>query len=210
MKPEEIKDLRELLGTIEFANAKLEQSVEKLEQFKDIEKLVPILENLREIDLSEHLAKINFAKIGEEVFAGVKQSLNSQNTIITNSIQSLQQKSQDLHAITQDLQELDALSESLQTLKKSIKGFNIKMIVGSLILGLGMGTIGGYVYSTYIQPKPFEKLLSKRAYTIEESNGFKDLLIITAPFQSGNFKDGSTWVSFTYPQQQTNQKKDQK
>jgi len=209
MKTEEIKDLRELLGTIEFANAKLEQSVEKLEQFKDIEKLVPILENLHGIDLSEHLSKINFAKIGEEVFAGVRQSINAQNTIITNSVNALEKKSKDLNILVQDLQELDALSESLQTLKKSINGFDIKMIAGSLILGLGMGTIGGYVYSAYIQPKPFEKLLSKRAYTIEESNGFKDILVITAPFQSGNAKDGSTWVSFTYPQQQTNQK-DQK
>ena len=210
MKPEEIKDLRELLGTIEFANAKLEQSVEKLEQFKDIEKLVPILENLREIDLSEHLAKINFAKIGEEVFAGVKQSLNSQNTIITNSIQSLQQKSQDLHAITQDLQELDELSRSLDTLKKGIQNFNLKMIAGSLIIGLCIGTIGGYTYSHFIQAKPFEKLLSKRAYTIEEtSNGFKDILVITSPYQIGNFKDGSTWISFTYPMTQT-AKKEQK
>ena len=210
MKPEEIKDLRELLGTIEFANAQLEQAVKKLSQFQDIEKLVPVLQNIKEIDLGKHIEKINFAKIGEEVFAGVRQSINAQNTIITNSVQALEKKSKELNAIVQDLQELDALSESLQTLKKSIKGFNIKMIAGSLILGLGMGTIGGYVYSTYIQPKPFEKLLSKRAYTIEESNGFKDILVITAQFQSGNFKDGSTWVSFTYPQQQTNQKKDQK
>lgn len=35
---EEIKDLRELLGTIEFANAQLEQAVKKLSQFQDIEK----------------------------------------------------------------------------------------------------------------------------------------------------------------------------
>ena len=110
----------------------------------------------------------------------------------------------------QDLQELDALSESLQTLKKSIKGFNIKMVAGSLILGLGMGTIGGYVYSAYIQPKPFEKLLNKRAHVIEESNGYKDILVITAEFVNG-IQDGATWIAFTSPKtQQTNQKKDQK
>ena len=209
MKTEEIKDLRELLGTIEFANAQLEQAVQKLSQFQDIEKLVPVLQGLKEIDLGSYISKINFQKIGEEMFTGVRQSINAQNTIITNSVQALEKKSKDLNAIVQDLQELDELSVSLRDLKKGIQGFN-KMIVGSLILGLGMGTTGSYVYSAYIQPKPFEKLLSKRAYTAEESNGFKDILVITAPFQSGNFKDGSAWISFNFPQQQTNQKKDQK
>lgn len=210
MKPEDIKDLRELLGNIEFANAQLQQATKKLEQFKDIEKLVPVLNSLKEIDLGKHIQKIDFTKIGEEVFQGVRQSINAQNTIITNSVQALEKKSKDLHAIVQDLQELDELFISLQNLKKGIQGFNLKMIIGSLIFGLGMGTIGGYVYSTYIQPKPFEKLLSKRAYTVEESNGYKDILVITTPFQSGNFKDGSTWIAFTFPEQQTNQKKDQK
>ena len=209
MKPEDIKDLRELLGNIEFANGLLQQSTQKLEQFKDIEKLVPVIESLKEIDLGKHIEKINFTKIGEELFASVRQSINAQNTIITNSVIMLEKENKNLHAIVQDLQELDALSESLQTLKKSIKGFNIKMIVGSLILGLGMGTIGGYVYSGYIQPKPFEKLLSKRAHVIEESNGYKDILVITAPFVNG-VQDGATWIAFTFPQQQTNQKKDQK
>ena len=210
MKTEEIKDLRELLGTIEFANAQLEQAVQKLSQFQDIEKLVPVLQGLKEIDLGVHISKINFQTIGEDIFANVRQNINAQNTIITNSVQALEKKSKDLNAIVQDLQELDALSESLQTLKKSIKGFSIKMVVGSLILGLGMGTIGDYVYSAYIQPKPFEKLLNKRAHVMEESNSYKDILVITAPFQSGNFKDGSAWIAFTFPQQQTNQKKDQK
>ena len=210
MKPEDIKDLRELLGTIEFANAQLEQAVQKLSQFTDIEKLIPVLQSLKEIDLGKHIEKINFTKIGEEIFSGVKQSLNSQNTIITNSIQALEKKSKDLNDIVQDLQELDELSASLRDLKKRIQGFNIKMIVGSLILGLGMGTIGGYVYSAYIQPKPFEKLLSKRAHVIEESNGYKDILVITAPFING-VQDGATWIAFTSPKtQQTNQKKDQK
>lgn len=209
MKPEDIKDLRELLGTIEFANAQLEQAVQKLSQFQDIEKLVPVLQSLKEIDLGSYISKINFQKIGEEMFAGVRQSINAQNTIITNSVQALEKKSKDLNEIVRDLQELDALSESLQTLKKSIKGFNIKMIAGSLILGLGMGTIGGYVYSTYIQPKPFEKLLGKRAHVIEESNGYKDILVITAPFVNG-VQDGATSIAFTFPQQQTNPKKDQK
>lgn len=211
MKTEEIKDLRELLGTIEFANAQLEQSVQKLEQYKNIEKLLPILESLKEIDLGKHIEKIDFKKIGEELFLGVRQSINAQNTIITNSVLALEKKSKDLNAIVQDLQELDELSINLQKLKKSIQGFNLKMIVGSLILGLGMGTIGSYVYSAYIQPKPFEKLLSKRAYTVEESNGFKDILVITSSFQTGNLKDGSTWIAFTYPQtQQHTTKKDQK
>lgn len=210
MKPEDIKDLRELLGTIEFANAQLEQAVQKLSQFTDIEKLIPVLQSLKEIDLGKHIEKINFTKIGEEIFSGVKQSLNSQNTIITNSIQALEKKSKDLNDIVQDLQELDELSASLRDLKKRIQGFNIKMIVGSLILGLGMGTIGGYVYSAYIQPKTFEKLLSKRAHVIEESNGYKDILVITAPFING-VQDGATWIAFTSPKtQQTNQKKDQK
>lgn len=208
MKAEEIKDLRELLGTIEFANAQLEQATQKLEQFQEIEKLVPVLQSIKEIDLGKHIEKIDFTKIGEDLFANVKQSINAQNTVITNSIQALEKKSKDLNTIVGDLQELNELSTSLQTLKKDIKGFNIRMIVGSLILGLGIGVIGGYVYSAYIQPKPFEKLLLKRAYTIEESNGYKDILVITAPFQSGNFKDGSTWVSFTFPQQTTT--KDQK
>lgn len=209
MKPEDIKDLRELLGNIEFANGLLQQSTQKLEQFKGIEKLVPVIESLKEIDLGKHIEKINFTKIGEDVFAGVKQSINAQNTIINNSVQALEKKSKDLNSIVQDLQELDELSASLRDLKKRIQGFN-KMIVGSLILGLGMGTIGGYVYSAYIQPKPFEKLLNKRAHVMEESNGYKDILVITAPFQSGNFKDGSAWIAFTFPQQQTNPKKDQK
>ncbi|MDD2384570.1 MAG: hypothetical protein PHN18_10310 [Sulfurospirillaceae bacterium] len=209
MKPEDIKDLRELLGNIEFANAELQQATQKLEQFKDIEKLVPVLNSIKEIDLGKHIQKIDFTKIGEEVFQGVRQSINAQNTIITNSVQALEKKSKDLNAIVQDLQELDELSISLQTLKKGIQGFNTKMIAGSLILGLGLGTIGGYVYSAYIQPKPFEKLLSKRAYTVEESNGYKDILVITTPFQSGNFKDGSAWIAFTFPQQ-TNQNKEQK
>jgi len=209
MKTEEIKDLRELLGTIEFANAQLEQAVQKLSQFQDIEKLVPVLQGLKEIDLGSYISKINFQKIGEEMFTGVRQSINAQNTIITNSVQALEKKSKDLNAIVQDLQELDALSESLQTLKKSIKGCNIKMVAGSLILGLGMGTIGGYVYSAYIQPKPFEKLLSKRAHVIEESGDYKNILVITAPFVNG-VQDGATWIAFTSPKtQQTNQKKDQ-
>ncbi|MCD8478171.1 MAG: hypothetical protein LRY68_10060 [Sulfurospirillum sp.] len=210
MKPEDIKDLRELLGNIEFANGLLQQSTQKLEQFKGIEKLVPVIESLKEIDLGKHIEKINFTKIGEEVFSGVRQSINAQNTIITNSVQALEKKSKDLNAIVQDLQELDELSANLRDLKKRIKGFNLKMIVGSLILGLGMGTIGGYVYSAYIQPKPFEKLLSKRAHVIEESNGYKDILVITAPFVNG-VQDGATWIAFTSPKtQQTNQKKDQK
>jgi len=209
MKPEEIKDLRELLGNIEFANIQLQQATQKLEQFKDIEKLVPVLNSLKEIDLGVHISKINFQTIGEDIFANVRQSINAQNTIITNSVQALEKKSKDLNAIVQDLQELDELSANLRDLKKRIKGFNLKMIVGSLILGLGMGTIGGYVYSAYIQPKPFEKLLNKRAHIMEESNG-KDILVITAPFQSGNFKDGSAWIAFNFPQQQTNPKKDQK
>ena len=209
MKPEDIKDIRELLGNIEFANAQLEQAVQKLEQFKDIGKLVPIIENIKEIDLGKHIEKINFTKIGEDVFAVVKQSINAQNTIINNSVQALEKKSKDLNAIVQDLQELDELSASLRDLKKRIQGFNLKMIVGSLILGLGMGTIGGYVYSAYIQPKPFEKLLNKRAHVIEESNGYKDILVITAPFVNG-VQDGATWIAFTFPQQQTNPKKDQK
>lgn len=210
MKPEDIKDLRELLGTIEFANAQLEQAVQKLSQFTDIEKLIPVLQSLKEIDLGKHIEKINFTKIGEEIFSGVKQSLNNQNTIITNSIQALEKKSKDLNDIVQDLQELDELSANLRDLKKRIQGFNLKMIVGSLILGLGMGTTGGYVYSAYIQPKPFEKLLSKRAHVIEESNGYKDILVITAPFVNG-VQDGATWIAFTSPKtQQTNQKKDQK
>ena len=210
MKPEDIKDLRELLGNIEFANGLLQQSTQKLEQFKGIEKLVPVIESLKEIDLGVHISKINFQTIGEDIFANVRQSINAQNTIITNSVQALEKKSKDLNAIVQDLQELDELSANLRDLKKRIKGFNLKMIVGSLILGLGMGTIGGYVYSAYIQPKPFEKLLNKRAHVMEESNGYKDILVITAPFQSGNFKDGSAWIAFTFPQQQTNPKKDQK
>ncbi len=209
MKPEDIKDLRELLGNIEFANGLLQQSTQKLEQFKGIEKLVPVIESLKEIDLGVHISKINFQTIGEDIFANVRQSINAQNTIITNSVQALEKKSKDLNAIVQDLQELDELSANLRDLKKRIKGFNLKMIVGSLILGLGMGTIGGYVYSAYIQPKPFEKLLNKRAHIMEESNG-KDILVITAPFQSGNFKDGSAWIAFNFPQQQTNPKKDQK
>ena len=210
MKPEDIKDLRELLGNIEFANGLLQQSTQKLEQFKGIEKLVPVIESLKEIDLGKHIEKINFTKIGEEVFSGVRQSINAQNTIITNSVQALEKKSKDLNAIVQDLQELDELSANLRDLKKRIKGFNLKMIVGSLILGLGMGTIGGYVYSAYIQPKPFEKLLNKRAHVIEESNGYKDILVITAPFVNG-VQDGATWIAFTSPKtQQTNQKKDQK
>lgn len=209
MKPEDIKDLRELLGNIEFANIQLQQATQKLEQFKDIEKLVPVLNSLKEIDLGVHISKINFQTIGEDIFANVRQSINAQNTIITNSVQALEKKSKDLNTIVQDLQELDALSESLQLLKKSIKGFNIKMVAGSLILGLGVGTIGGYVYSAYIQPKPFEKLLGKRAHVIEESNGYKDILVITAPFVNG-VQDGATWIAFTFPQQQTNQKKDQK
>lgn len=210
MKPEDIKDIRELLGNIEFANAQLEQAVQKLEQFKDIGKLVPIIENIKEIDLGKHIEKINFTKIGEDVFAVVKQSINAQNTIINNSVQALEKKSKDLNAIVQDLQELDELSASLRDLKKRIQGFNLKMIVGSLILGLGMGTIGGYVYSAYIQPKPFEKLLNKRAHVIEESNGYKDILVITAPFVNG-VQDGATWIAFTSPKtQQANQKKDQK
>lgn len=210
MKPEDIKDLRELLGNIEFANIQLQQATQKLEQFKDIEKLVPVLNSLKEIDLGVHISKINFQTIGEDIFANVRQSINAQNTIITNSVQALEKKSKDLNTIVQDLQELDALSESLQLLKKSIKGFNIKMVAGSLILGLGVGTIGGYVYSAYIQPKPFEKLLGKRAHVIEESNGYKDILVITAPFVNG-VQDGATWIAFTSPKtQQTNQKKDQK
>jgi len=210
VKPEDIKDLRELLGNIEFANGLLQQSTQKLEQFKGIEKLVPVIESLKEIDLGKHIEKINFTKIGEEVFSGVRQSINAQNTIITNSVQALEKKSKDLNAIVQDLQELDELSANLRDLKKRIKGFNLKMIVGSLILGLGMGTIGGYVYSAYIQPKPFEKLLNKRAHVIEESNGYKDILVITAPFVNG-VQDGATWIAFTSPKtQQTNQKKDQK
>ena len=210
MKPEDIKDLRELLGNIEFANGLLQQSTQKLEQFKGIEKLVPVIESLKEIDLGKHIEKINFTKIGEEVFASVRQSINAQNTIINNSVQALEKKSKDLNAIVQDLQELDELSANLRDLKKRIKGFNLKMIVGSLILGLGMGTIGGYVYSAYIQPKPFEKLLNKRAHVIEESNGYKDILVITAPFVNG-VQDGATWIAFTSPKtQQTNQKKDQK
>lgn len=210
MKTEEIRDLRELLGTIEFANAQLEQAVQKLSQFQDIEKLVPVLQSLKEINLGKHIEKIDFTKISEEVFASLRQSINAQNTIITNSVQALEKKSKELNTIVQDLQELDELSASLRDLKKRIQGFNIKMIVGSLILGLGMGTIGGYVYSAYIQPKPFEKLLSKRAHVIEESNGYKDILVITAPFING-VQDGATWIAFTSPKtQQTNQKKDQK
>ena len=210
MKPEDIKDLRELLGNIEFANGLLQQSTQKLEQFKGIEKLVPVIESLKEIDLGVHISKINFQTIGEDIFANVRQSINAQNTIITNSVQALEKKSKDLNAIVQDLQELDELSANLRDLKKRIKGFNLKMIVGSLILGLGMGTIGGYVYSAYIQPKPFEKLLNKRAHVIEESNGYKDILVITAPFVNG-VQDGATWIAFTSPKtQQTNQKKDQK
>lgn len=209
MKTEEIRDLRELLGTIEFANAQLEQAVQKLSQFQDIEKLVPVLQSLKEINLGKHIEKIDFTKISEEVFASLRQSINAQNTIITNSVQALEKKSKELNTIVQDLQELDELSASLRDLKKRIQGFNIKMIVGSLILGLGMGTIGGYVYSAYIQPKPFEKLLSKRAHVIEESNGYKDILVITAPFING-VQDGATWIAFTSPKtQQTNQKKDQ-
>ncbi len=209
MKPEDIKDLRELLGNIEFANGLLQQSTQKLEQFKGIEKLIPVVESLKEIDLGKHIEKINFTKIGEEVFTGVRQSINAQNTIITNSVKALEKENKDLNAIVQDLQELDELSASLRDLKKRIQGFNIKMIIGSLILGLGMGTIGGYVYSAYIH-KPFEKLLSKRAHVIEESNGYKDILVITAPFVNG-VQDGTTWIAFTPPQtQQTNQKKDQK
>ena len=210
MKPEDIKDLRELLGNIEFANGLLQQSTQKLEQFKGIEKLVPVIESLKEIDLGVHISKINFQTIGEDIFANVRQSINAQNTIITNSVQALEKKSKDLNAIVQDLQELDELSANLRDLKKRIKGFNLKMIVGSLILGLGMGTIGGYVYSAYIQPKPFEKLLNKRAHVIEESNGYKDILVITAPFVNG-IQDGATSIAFTSPKtQQTSQKKDQK
>lgn len=209
MKPEDIKDLRELLGNIEFANGLLQQSTQKLEQFKGIEKLVPVIESLKEIDLGKHIEKINFTTIGEELFSGVRQSINAQNTIITNSVQALEKKSKELNTIVQDLQELDELSASLRDLKKRIQGFN-KMIVGSLILGLGMGTIGGYVYRAYIEQKPFEKLLSKRAHVIEESNGYKDILVITAPFVNG-VQDGATWIAFTSPKtQQTNQKKDQK
>ena len=59
MKPEDIKDLRELLGNIEFANGLLQQSTQKLEQFKGIEKLVPVIESLKEIDLGKHIEKIN-------------------------------------------------------------------------------------------------------------------------------------------------------
>ncbi len=210
MKSETINDLRELLGNMEFANAQLQQATQKLSQFKDIEKLVPVLNSLKEIDLGKHIQKIDFTKIGEEVFQGVRQSINAQNTIITNSVQALEKKSKDLSNIVQDLQELDELSISLQTLKKGIQGFNLKMIIGSLSFGLGMGTIGAYVYSTYIQPKPFEKLLSKRAHVIEESNGYKDILVITAPFVNG-VQDGATWIAFTSPKtQQTNQKKDKK
>ena len=196
MKPEEIKDLRELLGNIEFANIQLQQATQKLEQFKDIEKLVPVLNSLKEIDLGVHISKINFQTIGEDIFANVRQSINAQNTIITNSVQALEKKSKDLNAIVQDLQELDELSANLRDLKKRIKGFNLKMIVGSLILGLGMGTIGGYVYSAYIQPKPFEKLLNKRAHIMEESNG-KDILVITAPLaisENLDTKGRNTWT----------------
>ena len=85
MKPEEIKDLRELLGNIEFANAQLQQATQKLEQFQGIEKLVPILQDIKEIDLGKHIEKIDFKKIGDEVFTGVRQSINAQNTIWNDS-----------------------------------------------------------------------------------------------------------------------------
>jgi len=210
MKTEEIKDLRELLGTIEFANAQLEQSVQKLEQYKNIEKLVPILESLKEIDLGKHIEKIDFKKIGEEVFTGVRQSINAQNTIITNSVESLQQKSKDLTTLVDDLQELDEITNNLRDLKKGIKGINLKMIVTSLFVGLGVGSLGCYVYFNFIQPSPFQKLLSKRSYIIEESNGLRDILVITAPFQTG-VQNGSTWIAFTYPQTpQHTTKKEQK
>ena len=122
MKPETINDLRELLGNMEFANAQLQQATQKLSQFKDIEKLVPIIESLKEIDLGKHIEKINFTTIGEEVFSGVRQSINAQNTIINNSVQALEKKSKDLNSIVQDLQELDELSASLRDLKKRIQG----------------------------------------------------------------------------------------
>ena len=122
MKTEEIRDLRELLGTIEFANAQLEQAVQKLSQFQDIEKLVPVLQSLKEINLGKHIEKIDFTKISEEVFASLRQSINAQNTIITNSVQALEKKSKELNTIVQDLQELDELSASLRDLKKRIQG----------------------------------------------------------------------------------------
>lgn len=210
MKPEEIKDLRELLGNIEFANAQLQQATQKLDQFQGIEKLVPILQDIKEIDLGKHIERIDFKKIGDEVFTGVRQSINAQNTIITNSIESLQQNSKDLTTLVDNLQELDEITNNLRDLKKGIKGINLKMIVASLFIGVGVGVLSGYVYFSFIKLYPFQKLLSKRSYIIEESNGFRDILVITAPFQSGT-QDGSTWIAFTYPQaQQQTTKKDQK
>lgn len=218
MKTEDIKDLRELLGNIEFANAQLQQSTQKLEQFKDIEKLVPVLQSLHEIDLGKHIEKINFTKIGEEIFSGVKQSLNSQNTIITNSIQALQKKSEDLNSVVGNLQELDEISQTLRDLKSSFKSFNIKATIAGILIGVCLGVAGGYTYfvlksdqiakdynerlkTAIEQSSKLENLLQNKAFIIDEYGDYKDILVIKTNFYSGKLKDGNTWIAFSKKEQ---------
>lgn len=193
MKTEDIKDLKELLANIEFANLQIKESASKLEKFKDIEKVVNSANLLDASSLKRQIESINFEKIGSSIFSNVEKSLNS-------AVSKFENNSDKLLEISENMSEIDVMSDQLTELKKIFSSIKARTFALALLIGAGLGIVGAFGYLQFEKHKikaeyqaelanqlkdatPIQKLLVGRAFVIDkftDTNEYKNILIVKA------------------------------
>lgn len=211
MKTEDIKDLKELLANIEFANLQIKESATKLEKFKDIEKVVNSANLLDATSLKKQIESINFEKIGASIFSNVEKSLNS-------AVSKFENNSDKLLEISENMSEIDVMSDQLVELKKIFSSIKARTFALALLIGASLGVAGSYGWLKFEKHKikaeyqaelanqlkgatPLQKMLIGKAYTIDKfanTDEFKDILIIekSKAVKWGELRNGNIFIAF--------------